>query len=40
MPKQISVYVKRWYPSKLELGHFEEVAVSDMTVKELKAQVS
>lgn len=37
--KLTSVYVKRWHPSKYELGPFEEVILRDNTLTELKSQV-
>ncbi|KAL4232665.1 Ubiquitin carboxyl-terminal hydrolase 47 [Mactra antiquata] len=37
---QIAIYTRRWYPSKYELGPFEEVVISEQTVDKLKQKIS
>ncbi|XP_053398003.1 ubiquitin carboxyl-terminal hydrolase 47-like isoform X2 [Mercenaria mercenaria] len=37
---QLAVYLRRWYPSKYELGPFEEVVITEQTVEELKKKIS
>lgn len=36
---QLAIYLRRWCPSKYELGPFEEVVITEQTVEELKKRV-
>ena len=36
---QLAVYARRWWPSKFEIGPFEEVLIKQQTLEELKEKV-
>ena len=37
---QLAVYARRWWPSKFEIGPFEEVLIKQQTLEELKEKVT
>lgn len=37
---QILLFIRRWYPSKYQLGPYEEIAMEGRSVNELKTKVS
>ena len=36
---QLAIYVRRWQPSKYELGPFQEVVIQEQTVDQLREKV-
>ncbi|XP_071446891.1 ubiquitin carboxyl-terminal hydrolase 47-like isoform X2 [Hetaerina americana] len=37
---QLCLFIRRWYPDKLELGNLQEVVINDANVQELKEKLS